>query len=122
MTIFFEKMFSHRVDIGAMTCTVIGICFLILSFFLLRMAVGKYLPNDKEEKMVSKSDTKAGMVAIIGFLLIFYFLVHLPSTGTFTAIASSISHLFISSGIAIYFIRSRPSLCTELINFPGPKM
>ena len=102
-----------------MVCALpIGIVILLVSFFALRIAVGKYLTDESEES-ISQDKTKIGLnygiIAIICFLIIWILYAFRFKVFTHT-IGVPIFHLCIFNSITIYFIASRPSMKAFVIS------
>ena len=102
--------FSIRVAVGSMVCALpFGVLVLLVSFIALRIAVGKYMPDNQGQNGVSTNNTKSqlnyGITAIIVFPVVY--LIALLRSKT---IAGPLLHLSVFNSIAIYFINSRPSL------------
>ena len=108
---YFSSILFYRVAIGSMICTLpSGVLVILLSFIAVRVAVEKKFPgNDKEDEKVTLN---YGIVSIIVFLVLCFFLIYRQSesVATFAALSAPILHLIMFNGIAIYFISNRPSL------------
>ena len=103
-----------------MVCALpIGIVILLVSFFALRIAVGKYL-TDETEGYVSQDKTSIGLnygiIAIICLLIIWLGIVLLRLQLFTRTNGVPIFHLCIFNSITIYFIASRPSLKAFVIS------
>ena len=106
-----------RAPIGGMVCALpVGIVILLVSFFALRIAMGKYL-SDEIDILQDKTKTglNYGIIAIICFLIIWILFAFRFKVFTDT-IGVPIFHLCIFNSITIYFIESRPSLKAFVIS------